>query len=149
MFEVFPSDVALSHDVHEADWILASLERWGSSGVRLGSSLPEGFDAYVRVFHPLLFGTHDSDDLQRSWTEVGAEHGVSLSLNVSLWEVLGLDPEEMEREYARPAVIRRTASSPSRSAKASGPCSDRTRDPRTIAGSACGRGWASCFPVHP
>jgi hypothetical protein len=38
------------HDVRPADWIAPCLNEFG---IDTGSVIPEGFDAYCRIFHPL------------------------------------------------------------------------------------------------
>ncbi len=103
VFEGIPPGVDLVRDVSAADWIVSSLRPWDRDYVRLWSFMPEGFEAYARVFHPLLFGEHSSDNFQRSWREVGAEHGVELTPDVSLSEVLGVSEDDRGDVYVRPA----------------------------------------------
>jgi hypothetical protein len=102
VFEGIPPDVDLVRDVSAADWIVSSLRPWDGDYARLWSFMPEGFEACARVFHPLLFGEHYSDDFQRSWREVGAEHGVELTPDVSLSEVLGVSEDDRGDVYVRP-----------------------------------------------
>jgi hypothetical protein len=72
MFDWLPKDVELMRDLSSADPIVATLEPWSADGVRLSSFMPEGFESYVRVFHP-FFGRDRV--LPRRWHDVAADQG--------------------------------------------------------------------------
>ena len=44
-------------DVSPADWIVEQLWARSASGVRVGELIPEGFEAYARIFHPAYRAT--------------------------------------------------------------------------------------------
>jgi hypothetical protein len=58
------------HDVSPADWIAPRLHDFA---VDTGSIIPEGFDAYCRLFHPLR--RRGPDAPSKSWAEVARENG--------------------------------------------------------------------------
>jgi hypothetical protein len=95
MFEWIPPGVALTHDVSVGDWIVSDLEPWDRERAQVRSFMPGGFDGYVRIFHPL-------DGPVTSWAELGAGRGVGLSAEVSLEDVLGLEPETAVQSEAPP-----------------------------------------------
>jgi hypothetical protein len=57
-------------DVSPADWIAPRLH---PSHIDTGSVVPEGFEAYCRIFHPLR--KHRPGAASRTWAEVAAENG--------------------------------------------------------------------------
>jgi hypothetical protein len=90
MLEWLPSETELMQDVSPADWIMRSLRSSDrESGGRLSSFMPDGFEAYARVFHPARDG-------ERSvrWAELGADHGVSLTPDVAFSEVVRKDQRD-------------------------------------------------------
>ena len=51
---MWPPDFEPCHDLAPADWLRPRLQPWGSGmGTPVTSIVPVGFDAYVRVFHPV------------------------------------------------------------------------------------------------
>ena len=62
--------VHLEDDVSPAAWIAPRLHPFGQD---TGSVIPEGFDAYCRIFHPE--GPNHPDDSYETWAEVAAENG--------------------------------------------------------------------------
>ena len=91
MFEDISPHLELAPDVSAGEWIASTLQPWGEDGLRLSSFMPEGFEAYVRVFHPLIFGWHTPEN-ERRWADVAAEHAAVLTPGVSIYDVLGIDP---------------------------------------------------------
>ena len=75
-----------------AVWLVARMKAGDGPRAALWGFIPGGFEAYARVFHPLGFGEYG--DIEKTWAEVGAERGVVLSPDVSLGDVLGIDPFE-------------------------------------------------------
>lgn len=58
------------HDVRPADWIASRLHGFCED---TGSVIPEGFDAYCRIFHPLR--RHEPNAISRTWAQVAAQNG--------------------------------------------------------------------------
>jgi hypothetical protein len=58
------------HDVEPADWIAPRLNDFGLDA---GSVIPQGFDAYCRIFHPLR--RNEPNALSRTWAEIAAQNG--------------------------------------------------------------------------
>jgi hypothetical protein len=65
-------------DVSPADWIAPRLHGFN---VDTGLVIPEGFDAYCRIFHPLI--RHEPGATSRTWAEVAAKKGGSSTLRCS------------------------------------------------------------------
>jgi hypothetical protein len=51
VYEWLPSDVELMTDTSEADWVVSALRPWDEDGVRVGSFMPDVFEAYTRLDH--------------------------------------------------------------------------------------------------
>ncbi len=51
VYEWLPPDVELMTDTSEADWVVSALRPWDEGGVRVGSFMPDVFEAYARVPH--------------------------------------------------------------------------------------------------
>ncbi|MCI0634275.1 MAG: hypothetical protein L0206_10235 [Actinobacteria bacterium] len=49
MYEWLPSEVELMTDTSEADWVVSALRPWDEDGVRVGSFMPDLFEAYTRL----------------------------------------------------------------------------------------------------
>jgi hypothetical protein len=61
-----PQGTRLLTDVSGADWIVQRLWPWGRDlGTRVGALVPEGFEAYVRLFHPDERGRDSQGTLSR------------------------------------------------------------------------------------
>ena len=61
-----PDGVELMNAPYPANWIKERLGDWASEdGMFVGSVVPEGFEAYARVFHPAKLWKAD-----RSWEQV-------------------------------------------------------------------------------
>jgi hypothetical protein len=61
----------LRDDLSPADWIV---DRIHDFGVDVGSVIPEGFDAYARLFHPAIRIEDDVETVVR-WSEVAEANG--------------------------------------------------------------------------
>ena len=48
---IVPEGVELAGGVSPADWVVERLWPWRSGQIQVGSVMPEGFDAYVRIQH--------------------------------------------------------------------------------------------------
>src|ERR1700728_1403241 len=58
-----------SSDVSRAEWIRPRLHEFGHD---IGAAVPDGFEAYCRIFHPIDEGHGEP---AKSWAEVAATHG--------------------------------------------------------------------------
>jgi len=70
-----------AQDASAADWIVESLTTFAESVVSL---VPEGFEAYVRVFHPA-----QRDGRPLRWAEIAAEHGRTAHAGMQLGGITG------------------------------------------------------------
>ena len=96
MLTWLPTGVELLEDVSGADWIVKGLKPWDPNGARLESFIPEGFEAYARIFHPAGFrsarrGAIDPDTAIR-WSDLARERGVELTPDIAFLEVSGIEP---------------------------------------------------------
>lgn len=96
MLTWLPTGVELLDDVSGADWIVERLRPWDPNGARLESFIPEGFEAYARIFHPAGFrsvrrGAIDPDTAIR-WSDLARERGVELTPDIAFLEVSGIEP---------------------------------------------------------
>ena len=90
MLEWLPAETELMQDISAADWVVRSVRPWDRGrGVRLWSFIPDGFEAYARVFHPARDGEHSV-----RWAELGTSHGVPLTPDVAFCEVVRRDQRD-------------------------------------------------------
>jgi hypothetical protein len=90
MFDWLPAGTDVMRDVSPADWVLRALKPWArEGGVRLWSFMPDVFDAYARVFHPIREGVETT-----TWAELGSRRGISLTPDIAFLEIAGLDPRD-------------------------------------------------------
>jgi hypothetical protein len=65
------------------------------------SFIPDGFEAYARVFHPPGYRPRRRGSLEpnttRKWADLARERGISLSPDISFSEVSGLGPEDQHK----------------------------------------------------
>jgi hypothetical protein len=79
-------------DTSPADWVIRALRPWAlEGGVRLWSFMPDGFDAYARVLHPVREGVELT-----TWAELGSRRGVPLMPDIAFVEVSDLDPRDQD-----------------------------------------------------
>lgn len=64
----------LKEDVSPADWII---DRLHDFAVDVGSVIPEGFDAYARLFHPAV-RIEDGEEVTVLWSEIAAANGAKV-----------------------------------------------------------------------
>lgn len=57
-------------DASVADWIMQSIHAWGQD---VGSIVPEGFEAYARVFHPAGEGDEEWNSVR--WADIARANG--------------------------------------------------------------------------
>jgi hypothetical protein len=65
------------HDVSPAEWIDARLWTWPrpEGGVLVGCTIPEGFETYARIFHPIQRQRRDGTWEQVRWSTIAEENG--------------------------------------------------------------------------
>lgn len=91
MYEWLPPDVELMTDVSGADWVVARLRPWPTHGrVSVASFMPDAFEAYARVLHPLRYRGGEIDPLR--WEEMARRRGVTMERTIGFAEVTGIDP---------------------------------------------------------
>jgi hypothetical protein len=81
-------------EVSSASWVTERLQLWDSTGVRVESFVPSGFEAYVRVVHPARERGGIEPGLR--WADLGAGKGVPLSADAAFAEVTGIQPEDQD-----------------------------------------------------
>lgn len=69
---VWPEELELQDDLSPSDWLLPRLLPWGRHGTPVGSLVPTGFEAYVRVLHPAGAGGMTPEV---TWREVAEASG--------------------------------------------------------------------------
>lgn len=93
MYEWLPADVELMTDVSHADWIAARLRPWPTQGrVSVASFMPDAFEAYARVLHPLRYRGGEVDPLR--WEEMARRRGITMQGTIGFAELTGIDPSD-------------------------------------------------------
>ncbi len=91
MCKWLPPDVELMTGVSDADWVVARLRPWPTQGrVRVASFMPDAFEAYARVLHPLRYRGGDLDPLR--WEEMARRRGITMRPTIGFAELTGIDP---------------------------------------------------------
>ena len=71
-----PDGAELLKDVAPASWIAERLQRsTRQTGTLVGCVIPEGFEAYARIFHPARYQSEDLDWHKVSWSTVASWSG--------------------------------------------------------------------------
>jgi hypothetical protein len=79
--------IVLVTDLTPALWVAEALWTWKEKEqrpVRVGSVVPDGFEAYARIFHPAR-----SEGGRVPWAEVAADMGTRLGPETQWWELMG------------------------------------------------------------
>ena len=92
VYEWLPHDVELLTDTTSAHWVASRLAPWGHHVVRVASFMPDGFEAYARVFHPA--GGRGGASRGLRWAEVAARLSTSLHPEVQFQELAGPEAEQ-------------------------------------------------------
>ena len=82
-----PDGAELLRDVAPAEWVAERLWRiTPHKGLLVGSLIPEGFEAYARIFHPAEYQSDDREWHKVSWAAVAEWYGkiVHPQMNFSL-----------------------------------------------------------------
>jgi hypothetical protein len=66
-----------------ASWILPRLHRFA---LDVGSFIPDGFEAYARIFHPPLKRTSDGRVVGVRWQEIAAAYGRNVQEELMLFD---------------------------------------------------------------
>lgn len=83
-----PAGVERASDVSPARWIQDRLWEWGRGlGFRVGSLVPEGFEAYARVLHPAY--DRETATHRVPWREIAAATGRTVHPEVSFTRLGG------------------------------------------------------------
>jgi hypothetical protein len=86
-----PVGVTLEGDLTPASWVVERLWPWGHDSVRVGSFLPEGFDAYARILHPAARTAGDVGTAR--WSTLARRTGVTIGPNTGFDEAAGAGPD--------------------------------------------------------
>ena len=75
-----PEGVELEDDISVARWITERLWPWGrGNGTQVGAIVPEGFEAYARLFHPAsYYQRHTREWRLVRWAEIAAWEGTTV-----------------------------------------------------------------------
>jgi streptogramin lyase len=92
MYEWLPHNVELLTDTSSAHWVVSRLAPWGHDGVRVASFMPNGFEAYARVFHPA--GERGGPSGGLKWSEVAARLSKRFHPEVQFQELAGPHAEQ-------------------------------------------------------
>ena len=84
--------VELMNAPYPANWIKERLGDWASEkGMFVGSVVPEGFEAYARVFHPAELWKADRSWEQVRWSTVASWTGKVVHPQMQFWRIANLD----------------------------------------------------------
>lgn len=112
-----PDGVELVPDPSPADWVVERLRPWGTGDERVASFVPEGFEAYERILHPVWI--NNSAETVR-WSTLAERRGRVLGPDTRFKEIGGLDHHAsdgnlpLEQTRALAAVVEAFTSSPIR-----------------------------------
>jgi hypothetical protein len=70
MYAWLPPDVELVTDPSPGDWVVAAMRPRDPEGIRVGSFMPDVFDAYARILHPA--GGRGGADAGLRWSDVAS-----------------------------------------------------------------------------
>jgi hypothetical protein len=87
MYQWLPSEIELLTDTSAADWLVSHLRPWDRDPVRVGSFMPNVFDAYARILHPA--GARGGEDRGLRWSEVASRLGRQLHPEDNFWDLVG------------------------------------------------------------
>src|SRR5689334_18421408 len=79
----------IAKDTASTAWVTARLHPFARD---VGSIIPEGFDAYTRVFHPPLRRTPDGTMLPVRWKDIASANSRTIEEEVQLFCRNGRDP---------------------------------------------------------
>ena len=87
-----PDGVELMNAPYPANWIKERLGDWASEKGRfVGSLVPEGFEAYARVFHPAKLWKADRSWEQVRWSTVASWNGKVVHPQMQFCRIANLD----------------------------------------------------------
>jgi hypothetical protein len=85
MTQLIPEGFTFATETSAADWIVERLKPWGNDRVRLWSFMPDVFDRYARVFHPI----HGAGMTKIRWSELAERRAVGLSATTRFRDIAG------------------------------------------------------------
>lgn len=91
MYEWLPDHVELRPDTSSAEWVVTRLAPWSRDDVRVASFMPDGFEAYARIFHPA--GERGGPSGGFRWSEVAARLSRRFHPEVQFQELAGPDAD--------------------------------------------------------
>ena len=100
-----PGVVGLLRDVAPAEWVAERF--WRSTrheGLLVGSLVPEGFEAYARIFHPAEYQSDDGERHRVSWATVADWCGKVVHPQMAFSRLVDLDWLEHPSWGSRPHV---------------------------------------------
>jgi hypothetical protein len=78
-------------EVARGDWLRERLDGWG----RVGGVVPRGFEAYVRILHPIE-AYRDEETAQWRWADLAARTGKAMHPLVQSRQLFGPEPGQLE-----------------------------------------------------
>ncbi len=88
-----PDGAELLKDVAPAKWIAGRLwDVTSQTGALVGCVIPEGFEAYARIFHPAWYRSEDLEWHKVSWATVASWNGKVVHPQMEFSPIANLDP---------------------------------------------------------
>lgn len=85
-YEWLPEGIELLASTEAADWVVSRLRPWDKDGVRVGSFMPDAFEAYARVLHP---AGERGPTRGLPWSEVASRLSMELRPKMQFWDIVG------------------------------------------------------------
>lgn len=89
MYEWLPSGIELLTETSAADWVVSGLRPRDHDSVRVGSFIPDAFDAFARVLHPA--GDRGGESRGLRWSEVASRLSGPFHAEMQFQELAGDD----------------------------------------------------------
>jgi hypothetical protein len=93
----FGFDLDLPDDVSAADWLEEALRPWswpdGDGVTRIASFVPDTYEAFARILHPLRWGTGRGG----RWSDLAATRGVTIGPETSFTDATGISATRNQR----------------------------------------------------
>ncbi len=100
-----PDGAELLKDVAPANWVAERLWRWNREhGALTGERVPDGFEAYARIFHPARYQSEDREWHRVSWATVAEWYGKTVHPQMTFSRLVDLDWLEHPSWGSRPEV---------------------------------------------
>ena len=100
-----PVGVELLKSVEPAKWVTGRLRDWSAEeGSLVTTRIPEGFEAYARIFHPAEYQSEDKEWHRVSWATVAQWYGKVVHPQMDFSKLTNLDWLEHPSWGSRPHV---------------------------------------------